>query len=117
MTDGRRVWSSRQALGMLAVSAGCLLVLWAAASFIDLSDGHTWAHTKRRYAAMLEAQGFDVNDLGFYKVARGQHPREFKTIVVLRGVMPSVFLGVLCVVSALGWSVQPKPIRLGQEKR
>lgn len=115
MTDGQGAWSARRALGVLAAVAGCFFVTWAAASFVDLSDGQTWAHTRNRYAAMLEAQGFDVNDLGFYKVSRSQHPREFRAIVILRGVMPSVLLGVLCVVSALGWSAQPKPIRSGQE--
>ena len=112
MTEGR---SSRRMLGMLAAFAGCLLILWTVASFIDLGDGETWDHTKPRYAAMLESQGFEVNEFGFYKVSRSQHPREFRTIVILRGVMPSVFLGVLCAVSALGWSAQTKLIRSGQE--
>lgn len=41
--------------------AGCLFILWAVASFIDLGDGETWDQTKPRYATMLENKGFDVN--------------------------------------------------------
>ncbi|WP_242077962.1 hypothetical protein [Brevundimonas diminuta] len=112
MTDGR---SSRRILAILAAFAGWMFILWAVASFIDLGDGETWDQTKPRYAEMFENRGFDVNEFGFYKISRSQHPREFKTIVILRGVMPSVFFGVLCAVSALGWSAQPKLIPSGQE--
>jgi len=112
VTEGR---SSRWVLARLATFAGCLFTLWAVASFIDLGDGETWDQTKPRYAKMLENKGFDVNEFGFYEVSRSQHPHEFRTIVILRGVMPSVLFGVLCAVSALGWSAQPKLIRSGQE--
>lgn len=107
--------ASRRVLARLATFAGCLFILWAVASFIDLGDGETWDQTKPRYAEMFENRGFDVNEFGFYKIFRSQHPREFKTIVILRGVMPSVFFGVLCAVSALGLSAQPKLIPSAQE--
>ncbi len=99
---------------MLAASFGCLFALWTVASFIDLGDGETWEHTKRRYVAIHESHGFDVNEFGFYKVTRSQHPRQFRMIVILRGVMPSVFLGVLCAVNAMGWSAQPKLVGSGK---
>lgn len=99
---------------MLAAFFGCLFVLWTLATIIDLGDGETWEHTKRRYVAFQESHGFDVNEFGFYKVTRSQHPRQFQMIVVLRGVMPSVLLGVLCAVNAMGWSVQPKLVHPGK---
>lgn len=70
---------------------GCALALWAGVSFIDLSDGQTWGHTKRRYAPELRGRGFEVSDFGYYRVTREAHPKEF------------------CFgVCALGWSVQPR---------
>ena len=87
---------------------GCALALWAGASFIDLSDGQTWEHTKRRYAPELQARGFEVNDFGYYRVTREAHPKEFKQILVLRGVMPTVFFAVFFGACALGWSAQPR---------
>ena len=105
MTQAR---SARRLMGTLAAFFGSLFVLWTAASLIDLGDGETWEHTKRRYVALRESRGFDVNEFGFYRVARSQHPRQFRTIVILRGIMPSVLFGVLCAVNVMGWSAQPR---------
>jgi len=108
MRSERLTWSPRRSFGAAALFSAGLLVLWTVGSVIDLSDGQTWDQTKRRYSASLKAEGFEVNDFGFYKIDRGNHPREFKNIVVLRGVMPAIFFGTCFVVFTLGWSAQPK---------
>lgn len=108
-TAGPSPWTPRRSLRVASLFFGGVLVIWVAGSVLDLGDGQTWDRTKQRYAWLVEKDGFDVNDFGFYRVAHETHPRQFQRIVMLRGVMPSVLLGVTFGVFALGWSAQPRP--------
>jgi hypothetical protein len=92
----------------MTLAAGCAMVLWSAGSFIDLRDGQTWSHTKRRYSELLAARGFEMNSFGFYEVHQETHPKEFKRVVLLRGLMPTVFFTVLFGACAMGWAAQPR---------
>jgi hypothetical protein len=101
-------WSPRQTLRAATLFWGCALAIWVGGSFVDLRDGQTWRQTKRRYVSIVEARGFEVNDFGFYRVVREAHPKEFKEVVMLRGLLPAVVLGTFFGVSALGWLSQPR---------
>ena len=101
-------WSPRRTLLAMTLGWGCALILWGGVSLIDLGDGQTWAHHRRFGRALLEAEGFQVNDFGFYRVRRETHPTTFEEIVMLRGVMPAIFFAVFAGVSALGWAAQPR---------
>jgi hypothetical protein len=92
----------------MTLVSGCALALWTGGTFLDLGDGQTWAKTRQRYVFLLEAEGFEVNNLGFYRVMAKSHPKEFREILMFRGVLPTVFLAILFGVSALGWAVQPR---------
>ncbi|MBL0967523.1 MAG: hypothetical protein IBJ02_00220 [Brevundimonas sp.] len=107
-TVGPSPWTPRRTLRWTSVILGGALAIWTAGSVLDLGDGQTWDRTKRRYAWLAEKEGFDVNEFGFYRVAHETHPKQFRQIVILRGVMPSVLLGVTFGVFALGWSAQPR---------
>lgn len=66
-------------------------VIWAVGSFIDLHDGSTWRQRARHEGGPL-----------FHHVDAAANLPDFKLVVVLRGVMPVVFLGTVGIVLLLG---------------
>lgn len=84
--------------GLLVIA---LALVWAGASWIDLHDGSTWRKRSR-----YEDGPF------FRQVDAATNAPDFKTIVMLRGVMPTVFIGTIGIILLLGAAGQhyvPRP--------
>lgn len=99
---------ARRTLRALTLVSGALLVIWATGSYFDLNDGETWERARSCHLIFDEGAGLKLNEYGFCRVSGASHPNEFKYIVVMRGLVPIVFLGILFGVCAIGWSAQPR---------
>jgi hypothetical protein len=84
------------------VCAACFGVaaIWAGASYVDLADGSTWTVRSRREAGPF-----------LRHVEARTDPSRFKMIVVLRGVLPVVFIGTLGGVMGLAAMGQRMNVR------
>ena len=84
--------------GLLVIA---LALVWAGASWIDLRDGSTWRKRSRYEDGPL-----------FRPVDAATDAQDFKTIAMLRGVMPAVFFGTTGIILLLGAAGQryvPRP--------
>jgi len=92
---------------LLYVGGGCIAaaVVWAGGSYVDLHDGSTW---RKRSRIEARREGGPL----FRHVDATTNPKDFKLIVMLRGVMPVVLLGTAGAVFLLGAAGQhyvPRP--------
>lgn len=86
----------RKALLMLGVGGLVGAVLFAVGGVVDLNDGETWHKRSRRHGADRWVQ-----------IVQTENPKGFRTVLLVRYVMPVTILGTASLVCFLGAAAQP----------
>ena len=98
MTAPRSRFSGpRYALTALGVAALVFTSLFVLGGFIDLDDGKTWNKRSRYESGPL-----------WYPVVEAESPKEFRSVLMFRYMLPVVIFGTATVVCFLGAAAQPK---------
>ena len=90
-------WAPRRTLFSISSVCLTLIAVWSVAMILDLHDGTAWN----------ERPGHGSGPR-FYLIDSRTNPGGFKTVILLRYVMPMTLLGTTAAVCFLGGLAQPR---------